>query len=306
MIAKQSKPIAWVCALFCLCWTMSVGQLGCEPGPTNETPGADASTADKVGAEPGQESAPPDRPLPRDDTQAEPIVEPPTPDRSTSPPERRTPELANEASPEPTPEPAPEPTPERSAPDGPVVAGPCKEKQPKCAAGYVCRDDVKPAQCHRQCNPAQRGGCPSGHLCQVLSSGEGICVQGTEAKKGEKCNAQTICGFGLICVLSAAGSTAGTCYQRCTLDTLSGCPSSEYCFLVHSRNGVCLPGPAGSKPEGADCKRSNECTPGMVCFTPLNQKSRCAKLCDKAHSCTAPLRCRALKDAPADAGACIQ
>lgn len=185
-------------------------------------------------------------------------------------------------------------------PDAPVVGGNCQSSAPKCAAGYGCRDDATPPTCHRLCDP-NNPSCPSGTTCLVLSSGEGLCVQGNTVNKGEACDFNKICAKGLICVLSSG--SAGTCYQRCTLDALQ-CSSGEFCYLVHSKNGACLQGQAGQKAAGEACTRTTECATGLVCFVPLNQNGRCAALCDTTHPCPQGKSCVELKDAPKGSGAC--
>lgn len=196
-----------------------------------------------------------------------------------------------------------EPTPERpQPPEKGLTQGACQAKSPRCAPDYQCRDDVKPALCHLRCdldNPT----CPGNTLCLALSTGEGICVQGTPAKETEACDTQRICGTGLVCVLT--NPPKGTCYRRCTLKQPQ-CKADEYCFLVHSKNGVCLKGSYGPKKAGEACKRTPECAKGLLCFAPFQQSLRCAALCDADHPCPRGERCAPLKDAPKGAGACTK
>ncbi|TNE49071.1 MAG: hypothetical protein EP343_14485 [Deltaproteobacteria bacterium] len=256
-----------------------------EPGSQGTEPGPEPSTGPEPGAEPGAEPAtnePTSQPEPGPEPSQEPTVQP-----------------------EAGPEPGPEPTQEASNPDGPVIQGPCQSSKPKCPNGYLCRDDVSPTQCHRVCDPDQTNSCPGGALCLVLLSGDGICVNGTPVKKREACDNSKICEQGLICLRSSSSSPNGTCETRCTLKNQSVCPSGTFCYLVHSRNGVCFKGQAGSKSPGEACKQTTECAAGLVCFTPTQQSPRCAALCDAQSPCPQGQRCAELQGAPENSGACV-
>jgi hypothetical protein len=187
----------------------------------------------------------------------------------------------------------------------PATSGPCQEQKPKCPAQYLCRDEVEPPQCHLQCDPTRPATCPAPHLCQVLSSGEGICVEGQEVSLDMVCNNTRICAPGLICVRTSANSSEGVCYRRCVLDQQT-CPDGHYCLLIHSRNGVCLAGQAGTKSLDSACTQTRECAGGLICFTPYQQASRCAALCDAQHPCPSGQRCANIEHAPSDAGACVR
>ncbi|MBU49846.1 MAG: hypothetical protein CL920_18890 [Deltaproteobacteria bacterium] len=230
-----------------------------------------------------------------------------TKEPSTEPaPDTATQEAGPEANPEPVTESAPEKTPQESAPeqvaDAKITNGECQSSSPRCPPGYACRDDVSPAVCHLQCDPDKSNTCPAGRLCLTLSTGEGICVEGTSVKKGETCDTQKICEQGLICVLSSPPT--GTCYQRCTIDKTT-CPTGEFCYLAHSQNGACIPGSAGSKKAGEACTKTTECEVGTTCFQAFQQTDRtCATLCDPAHPCPTGKTCAQLEGAPKDTGAC--
>ena len=193
-----------------------------------------------------------------------------------------------------------EPSPDRSP-----AAGPCRSGKPRCAAGYACRDDVSPPACRLVCDPWTRGACPPGNLCLVLSSGEGVCVQGSEVDEGDTCDPSRICGLGLLCVLSGSGGSTGTCHRRCTV-ARPGCKAEELCYLVHSRNGACIKGKAGTGAVGSPCKTAYDCAPLLICFQPTGQTPRCAELCDPSRKCPQGFACRPLKGAPVDFGACVK
>lgn len=306
-MSMWKRSFVWCVSLLCLVWCVGApGLVGCGDPPSSEVQAevaqdASASEAPKEPTAPGPEpSEPPDT-----GSGSEPGKEGPEPRPGPEPGPGS--EQGPEPQPEPQPEPGPEPRPEASLPEKPLTSGNCQQSDPKCPSGYICREDVSPAVCHQQCDPAQQNACAGGALCQVQNSGEGLCVQGKAAKRNEACDPQTICGFGLVCVFSGAGSTSGTCYTRCTLDTLQSCPSGEYCFLVHSRNGVCLKGTPGSLGEGADCNTTDQCQPGLVCFAPFGGgQSKCSALCDSQRPCPNQITCRQLKGAPTGSGACFQ
>lgn len=229
--------------------------------------------------------------------------EPTSPETTLEPAKETTPqEMTPDPTSEPTPEATPEPTPETPA-DVELIKGACQSSSPRCPPGYGCRDDVDPAVCHLSCDP-ETPACPAGRLCLVLSTGAGICVEGTVAQKGQACDLQKICDKGLVCVLSSPPN--GTCYQRCTLQNQQ-CPSGEVCFLAHSKNGACITGTAGQKAIGAQCSNTLECAPGSICFLPFQQTDKiCAALCDTDSPCSMGQICVPVDGAPTDSGVCKQ
>ena len=270
-----------LCALFLV---------ACTTTTPKET--VDESTTDAVAGEKLKEP-PPDKTTV--DTTPDKTIADTTPDTTPEPlPETR------EVVPEPRPEPRPEPQPDKGSD---ISTGVCKDSSPKCPDGYRCRDDVTPATCQKLCDPnAKVSDCPGGKACLVLQTGEAICVEGTIVKKGEKCDTQNICAQGLVCVLSSG--TSGKCYERCTVRDQT-CPSGQYCYLLHSFNGVCLAGSGGSKKPGEACTRSDECKTGTICFTPYQRSARCAELCDAKRPCATGFVCADIQGANRGTGACI-
>lgn len=191
-------------------------------------------------------------------------------------------------------------------PESSVTSGPCQGQPTPCPSGYLCRDEVSPAQCHRTCDPDAANSCPTGAVCQVLISGDGICVVAKEVQQGGNCDNNNICGKGLICLRSSENSPDGLCEVRCTVKTQSVCAGGKFCYLIHSRNGICITGQAGTKKVGEECKTTPECAAGLVCFTPLNRTARCAELCDTSIPCPTGDTCVELQNAPKGAGACLK
>lgn len=277
----------------------------CDPG-TFTCIGTGENTVERTGDEAATGSEPNNSEPGQEPTSSEPTIGPePGKEPGPEPGKEAGMDAGPEPGPEAGPEAGPEPAQEAGIPDGPVTQGPCQQSKPKCPTGYLCRDDVSPTQCHRVCDPNTANTCPSGALCLVLLSGEGLCVNGTPVKKGQACDNNKICEPGLICLRSSSSSPNGTCETRCTLKTQNVCPSGTFCLLVHSQNGVCIKGSPGTKAAGDACKVTTECAAGLVCFTPTQKSPRCSTLCDKQNPCSQGQRCAPLQNAPQGAGACV-
>ncbi|MFP4597599.1 MAG: hypothetical protein ACLFVJ_05065 [Persicimonas sp.] len=145
-----------------------------------------------------------------------------------------------------------------------------------CAPDHYCREEPQDSgqgTCRQLCDPwASGAGCPSGQLCDLFTSREGICVPDTTTgfQPYDSCSDPgSMCDDGVICL---EGSSGGVCigYCRAGMDDCGDSPVPMQCnnYMVPGERawGLCL----------ATCP-DYECGDGSVCDNGI-----CRQTCTEA------------------------
>jgi len=135
---------------------------------------------------------------------------------------------------------------------------------------------------HQPCSDLSA--CVAGSGCLGASMSSLTCLPFCERGGVDTCPAGSACTG----VFQTLAGEIGLCMPKATCDivTGTGCSGTLGCYVGDSDgNPVCVA--AGTTTEGASCKVSNDCLPGLVC-----SKSVCRKLCHDSGVCTSPTTCQ--------------
>jgi hypothetical protein len=128
--------------------------------------------------------------------------------------------------------------------------------------------------CLEYCDPATAVGCTMSQACEAVDAWAGVCGD---------CPAERNCS-GFCCPAGTACSSDGLCSAGTSCNPLvtGACPTGEGCYAdALMSSWVCRP--AGALAEGAACERSEECQPGLSCFSTGGPK-QCRMLCSAPSS----------------------
>ncbi|MCG8554658.1 MAG: hypothetical protein MJD61_05120 [Proteobacteria bacterium] len=180
-------------------------------------------------------------------------------------------------------------------------------------------DSGLPAACQNsECSLLDPASCAMGQGCQLRDTMAGapepVCEAAGTGKSGDACTTPADCAPGLGC-----SDADNKCHQYCCdLDTSTGCPPNQACWLeltdrdTHQRTGVgfcddcddcdllaqtgctgaqgcysvtekndCTACLASAKmvDEGMPCEAANDCRPGLGCYSLDMQPTRCVAYC---------------------------